>query len=176
MRSVYSISNKTIRLTPLIRRLCDIIITPRFQTREIYIDGLMQERRNSIANALGLRLSCTDPTICIVPPNVFVLFFSCHNNIDFLPNTRKHKTPHDFVAMGCLWIVSKCNLCYIFVIVVMAVFNIALYWTMLKRDSNRVITWSIITRYILSLHYVKINSPSLLLVMGYIIDDFSFVL
>ena len=27
----------------------------------IYIDGLVQERRNSIANALELRLSCTDP-------------------------------------------------------------------------------------------------------------------
>ena len=28
-----------------------------------YIDGLVQERRNSIANALELRLSCTNPTI-----------------------------------------------------------------------------------------------------------------
>ena len=28
-----------------------------------YIDGLMQERRNSIANALELRLSCTNPLI-----------------------------------------------------------------------------------------------------------------
>ena len=26
-----------------------------------YIDGLVQERPNSIANALELRLSCTDP-------------------------------------------------------------------------------------------------------------------
>ena len=30
-----------------------------------YIDGLGQERRNSIANALDLRLSCTNPSICI---------------------------------------------------------------------------------------------------------------
>ena len=30
------------------------------------IDGLMQERRNSIANALELRLSCTNPSICII--------------------------------------------------------------------------------------------------------------
>ena len=29
----------------------------------VYIDGLMQERRNSIANALELRLSCTNPSI-----------------------------------------------------------------------------------------------------------------
>ena len=28
-----------------------------------HIDGLMQERRNSIANALELRLSCTKPSI-----------------------------------------------------------------------------------------------------------------
>ena len=30
----------------------------------VHIDGLVQERRNSIANALELRLSCTDPSIC----------------------------------------------------------------------------------------------------------------
>ena len=29
-----------------------------------HIDGLIQERRNSIANALELRLSCTNPSIC----------------------------------------------------------------------------------------------------------------
>ena len=27
-----------------------------------HIDGLMQERRNSIANAMELRLSCTNPS------------------------------------------------------------------------------------------------------------------
>ena len=30
---------------------------------ETYIDGLVQERHNSIANALELRLSCTNPSI-----------------------------------------------------------------------------------------------------------------
>ena len=30
---------------------------------DAYIDGLVQERRNSIANALELRLSCTNPSI-----------------------------------------------------------------------------------------------------------------
>ena len=29
----------------------------------LYIDGLMQERRNSIANALELRLPCIDPAL-----------------------------------------------------------------------------------------------------------------
>ena len=29
----------------------------------LYIDRLVQERRNSIANALELRLSCTNPSI-----------------------------------------------------------------------------------------------------------------
>ena len=33
----------------------------------IDIDGLMQERRNSIANALELRLSCIDPSIWYHP-------------------------------------------------------------------------------------------------------------
>ena len=28
-----------------------------------YIDGLVQERRNSIANELELRLSCTNPSL-----------------------------------------------------------------------------------------------------------------
>ena len=30
----------------------------------LYFDGLVQQRRNSIANALELRLSCTNPSIC----------------------------------------------------------------------------------------------------------------
>ena len=29
------------------------------------VDGLVQERRNSIANALELRLSCTNSSICL---------------------------------------------------------------------------------------------------------------
>ena len=33
------------------------------QMTEAYIDGLVQDRRNSIANALELRLSCTNPSI-----------------------------------------------------------------------------------------------------------------
>ena len=32
-------------------------------TDTYYIDGLVQERRNSIANALELRLSCTNSSI-----------------------------------------------------------------------------------------------------------------
>ena len=35
----------------------------RTETRWTYIDGLVQERRNSIANALELRLSCTNQSI-----------------------------------------------------------------------------------------------------------------
>ena len=37
---------------------------------QTYIDGLVQERRNSIANALELRLSCTNPWIS----------YNTHNN------------------------------------------------------------------------------------------------
>ena len=32
----------------------------------VYVDGLVQERRNSIANALDLRLSYTNPSICSI--------------------------------------------------------------------------------------------------------------
>ena len=45
----------------------------------IYIDGLVQERRNSIANALELRLSCTNRAIsesylaCLIPHGVYFL-------------------------------------------------------------------------------------------------------
>ena len=34
-----------------------------YQNMILHIDGLVQERRNSIANALELRLSCTNPSI-----------------------------------------------------------------------------------------------------------------
>ena len=37
---------------------------PKRRPRVVYIGGLVQERRNSIANALELRLSCTNPSIC----------------------------------------------------------------------------------------------------------------
>ena len=39
------------------------------------IDGLVQERRNSIANALELRLSCTNPLRGLVV--YIVLFIQC---------------------------------------------------------------------------------------------------
>ena len=32
---------------------------------DVYINGLVQERRNSIANALELHPSCTNPLICV---------------------------------------------------------------------------------------------------------------
>ena len=34
-----------------------------------HLDGLVQERRNSIANALELRLSCTNPPIPLSGPD-----------------------------------------------------------------------------------------------------------
>ena len=35
----------------------------RVVPRLAYVDGLVQKRRNSIANALELRLSCTNPSV-----------------------------------------------------------------------------------------------------------------
>ena len=37
----------------------------RFVPVALYIDVLVQERRNSIANALELHFSCTNPSICV---------------------------------------------------------------------------------------------------------------
>ena len=42
-----------------------------------YIDGLIQERRNSIANALELRLSCTSPSTCISIRVLFEIKIHC---------------------------------------------------------------------------------------------------
>ena len=36
---------------------------PRYNSIALYIDGLVQERCNSIAKALELHLSCTNPSI-----------------------------------------------------------------------------------------------------------------
>ena len=36
---------------------------PHYTREELYIDGLVQERRNSSALAMELRLSCTNPSI-----------------------------------------------------------------------------------------------------------------
>ena len=36
------------------------------KSNNLHIEGLVQERRKSIANALELRLSCTNPSICII--------------------------------------------------------------------------------------------------------------
>ena len=45
------------------RSRCDVIciINKQQQMSVHHIDRLVQERRNSIANALELRLSCTEP-------------------------------------------------------------------------------------------------------------------
>ena len=39
-----------------------------------YIDGLVQERHNYIANALELRLSCTNPSVCprLISATIFI--------------------------------------------------------------------------------------------------------
>ena len=42
----------------------------------LHIDGLVQERRNSSANALELRLSCTDPSICETVLHVLTIAIS----------------------------------------------------------------------------------------------------
>ena len=47
-----------------------------------HIDGLMQERRNPIANALELRLSCTNLLIYAGSLLVYVTYFFSHEKIN----------------------------------------------------------------------------------------------
>ena len=50
----------------------------------LYIDGLVQERRNSIANALELCLSCTNPSILRWARDVVVVNSSCYFSCLFI--------------------------------------------------------------------------------------------
>ena len=43
---------------------CSIALTAALKNGKSQIDGFVQERRNSIANAMELRLSCTNPLRC----------------------------------------------------------------------------------------------------------------
>ena len=38
---------------------------------KVYVDGLMQKRRNSSANTLELRLSCINPSMCVQEISVY---------------------------------------------------------------------------------------------------------
>ena len=53
----------------------------QFSQIQYYIDGLMQERHNSIANAMELRLSCINPMICSTA--VEGSHKLCHSNLNF---------------------------------------------------------------------------------------------
>ena len=76
-----------------------------------YIDGLMQERCNSIANALELHLSCTNPSISLshyngtrgMPPisHCWGYFSRYPVMLWSLCNSFEASTPSDFIY-GCL--------------------------------------------------------------------------
>ena len=54
------------------------LTTLRVSHDNLPVDGLMQERRNSIANALKLRLSCTNPSQWRQPYSI--TYVTCQNN------------------------------------------------------------------------------------------------
>ena len=56
--------------TNSIELLCENIQLDSKYFHRWYTDELVQERHNSIANALELRLSCTNPSICVADPDV----------------------------------------------------------------------------------------------------------
>ena len=73
----------------------DIILIPLdnnnlslFAIFTFHVDGLMQERHNSIANALELRLSCTNPSIYGFNPVILHCHFSPLHVIVILYNKR----------------------------------------------------------------------------------------
>ena len=60
------------------------------------IDELVQERRNSIANALELRLSCTNWTICFQVEGEALIILLWITNWATIPNVLKSQMPHVF--------------------------------------------------------------------------------
>ena len=58
------------------------------QFTDAYIDGLVQERRNSIANTLGLRLSCTIQSIYALPGHNSYADQSYHSVSDRLDHVQ----------------------------------------------------------------------------------------
>ena len=60
----------------------------------IHIDGLVQERRNSIANARELRLSCTNPSICwnVFFPPTGPFRIQCHTWAWPQPNNHRDRS------------------------------------------------------------------------------------
>ena len=59
---------------------------PYPHNNDCHIDGLVQERRNSIANALELRLSCTNPLTWASQ------HLQCSNSLFRLTSQRKHQS------------------------------------------------------------------------------------
>ena len=59
---------KALHYWPFVRGIHHLLVDsphkePVMQKKHFHIDGLVQERRNSIVNALELRLPCTNPSI-----------------------------------------------------------------------------------------------------------------
>ena len=67
-----------------------------------YIDGLMQERRNSIANALELRLSCIKPSISYSMQYYCIIVWRLYSDVDCkrTPNGIEYLGNTDTTAVG----------------------------------------------------------------------------
>ena len=92
----YRISRYTIELESLVN------------INQFQIDGLMQERRNSIANALELRLSCVNPSRYPPPiyksPSFLQAMLSTPSTICslFAPGPHMHPSLKTFSSLTCL--------------------------------------------------------------------------
>ena len=67
----------------------------KFSVIKVYINGLMQERRNSIANALELLLSCTNPSIWSIaePCGTLATLVPAHIPVAVLCAAMRKKCP-----------------------------------------------------------------------------------
>ena len=63
------------------------------------IDGLVQQRRNSIADALELRLYCTKPSKCYLCPLPVADIDECHDDMLLCQGGMCRNTPGSFVCV-----------------------------------------------------------------------------
>ena len=75
----WPVTRKMFPFDDVIMRTCNTITAQR---KRVHINGLVQERRNSIAKALELRLSCTNPSIYL---SMFLSAYVERDQVSHLP-------------------------------------------------------------------------------------------
>ena len=77
------------------------LFLPKWFHHNYDIDGLMQERRHSIPNALELRLSCTNLTICSYTQYIPRIMHIVRDLVGLVCYGHFTRTPHGyFIGIG----------------------------------------------------------------------------